>query len=95
MEKAEDIYAIPSDFGRDNIGSQSAVERYREKDENDNICVENIMSIESNNNIVVGNRKPIVLIGIKDAFVIESDGVILVVKKDGINEIKEVRKKVG
>jgi mannose-1-phosphate guanylyltransferase len=53
------------------------------------------MSIESNNNIVVGNRKPIVLIGIKDAFVIESDGVILVVKKDGINEIKEVRKKVG
>lgn len=92
MEKAENIYVIPGNFGWDDIGSWKAVERYRQKDENDNICVGNIVSIESRNNIVMGNGKPIVLVGMKDAFVIESDDVIMVVDRDNIENIKNVRK---
>lgn len=95
MEKAENIYVIPSDFGWDDIGSWSAVERYREKDENDNICVGNITNIDSNNNIVCGDGKPIILYGMNNSCVIESNDVVLVVNKDEIDNIKEIRKYIS
>lgn len=94
MEKADNIYVILGCFGWDDIGSWKAVERYRESDENNNICIGNIMSIKSKNNLVVGSGKPIVLVGMEDAFVIESKDVILVVNKDNVDDIKKIRKKV-
>jgi mannose-1-phosphate guanylyltransferase len=92
MEKANSIYAIPCSFGWDDVGSWHALERYIEKDEKNNICVGDIKYIQGSNNIVVSSRKPIVVIGMDDVFVVESDNVIIVSKKDNIERIKEVKK---
>jgi mannose-1-phosphate guanylyltransferase len=94
MEKAENIYVIPSDFGWDDIGTWYAVERYREKDCNNNVCVGEIKHIEGCNNIVVGKEKPIVIVGLDDVFVVESDDIIFVGKKEDIERIKEIKRKV-
>lgn len=94
MEKAENIYVVPSDFGWDDIGTWYAVERYREKDDNNNVCVGEIKNIEGCNNIVVGKEKPIVVVGLDDVFVVESDDIIFVGKKEDIERIKEIKKKV-
>lgn len=94
MEKADSIYVIPCDFGWDDIGTWYAVERYRDKDEYNNVCVGEIKSIDSKNNILVGREKPIVVVGLSDVFVVESDDIIFVGKKDDIERIKEIKKKV-
>lgn len=94
MEKAENIYVIPSEFGWDDVGTWYSVERYRDKDENNNVCVGNIININSKNNIIVGGNKPIIISGLEDIFVVESDEVILIGKKDDIKDIKEIKKTV-
>jgi mannose-1-phosphate guanylyltransferase len=92
MEKAEDIYVIPGSFGWDDIGSWKAVERYRQKDENDNICVGGkVINIDGRNNIAVSNGKPIIIAGINDAFVIESDEAIVITNKENIGNISSIR----
>jgi mannose-1-phosphate guanylyltransferase len=94
MEKAKNIYVIPSDFGWDDIGTWYSVERYRDKDDNNNVCVGDIKNIDGCNNIVVSKEKPIVVVGLDDVFVVESDEIIFVGKKEDIDRIKEIKKKV-
>lgn len=91
MEKAKNIYVVPSEFGWDDVGTWYSVERYRDKDENNNVCVGNIININSKNNIIVGNNKPVIISGLDDIFVVESDDVILIGKKDDIKDIKEIK----
>lgn len=91
MEKAENIYVIPSDFGWDDVGTWYSIERYMSKDENNNVCVGNIMNINSKNNIIVGKNKPVIISGLEDIFVVESDDVILIGKKDDIENIKSIK----
>ncbi|MBE6067125.1 MAG: mannose-1-phosphate guanylyltransferase [Clostridium lundense] len=94
MENAKNIYVIPSDFGWDDIGTWYALERYREKDENNNICIGDVKQINSTNNIIVGNNKPIIITGMKDVFVVESDDVIFIGKKENIENIKDIRDRI-
>lgn len=94
MEKAENMYVIPCDFGWDDIGTWYSVERYRDKDEYNNVFVGDIKNIDGKNNIIVGNEKPIVVVGLSDVFVVESDDIIFVGKKEDIERIKEIKKKV-
>lgn len=94
MEKAKNIYVIPSDFGWDDIGTWYSVERYRDKDDNNNVCVGDIKNIDGCNNIVVSKEKPIVVVGLDDVFVVESDEIIFVGKKEDIERIKEIKRKV-
>lgn len=94
MEKAENMYVIPCDFGWDDIGTWYSVERYRTKDQDNNVFVGDIKNIDGKNNIVVGNDKPIVVVGLSDVFVVESDNIIFVGKKEDIERIKEIKKRI-
>lgn len=94
MEKSSNIYVIPSDFGWDDVGTWHAVERYRKKDENNNVCVGSIKNLHSFNNIVFSKAKPIVLAGLNDVFVVESEDMILIGRKEEIEKIKDIKKEV-
>lgn len=91
IEKAEELYAIPCDFGWDDIGSWNAIERYRKKDEHNNVFVGKIKNIEGSNNFIVGNKKPIITVGLDDVFVVETDDVILLCKKKNLSNLKKIR----
>jgi mannose-1-phosphate guanylyltransferase len=91
MEKAEKIKVIPGDFGWDDIGSWKAMERYRVKDESNNICEGNIKLLDSKNNIIIGSNKKIIVSGVEDLFLVESDDMIIIGKKEKIESICEIR----
>jgi mannose-1-phosphate guanylyltransferase len=95
MERCENIYVIPSDFGWDDIGTWYAVERYSEKDQDNNICIGDIKSLSSSNNIAYSKDKPIVIVGLDDIFVVESDDIIFVGKKGDIERIKDIKGKIN
>lgn len=91
MEKAKNIQVIPSDFGWDDVGSWNSVERVREKDSRGNVAIGNVKTLNSHNNIIFGNNKPIILAGIENLFVVESDDSIFIGSKDVIKDIKDIK----
>lgn len=94
MEKAENIYVIPSDFGWDDVGTWHSVERVRQKDINENVCTGEIKLIASNNNIIIGSNKPIIIAGLDNIFVVESDELIFIASKLVIDNIKDIKNKI-
>lgn len=94
MEKAESIYVIPGDFGWDDVGSWFAVERYSDKDEDENVHKGEVKSIDSKGNMVISGGKPIVIVGAENLLVVESDEMIFVCSKEHINNLKDIKKKV-
>ncbi|HEY8804663.1 MAG TPA: sugar phosphate nucleotidyltransferase, partial [Clostridium sp.] len=95
MEKAKNIYVIPADFGWDDVGSWEAIGRYREKDCDNNVCMGNVRNFDCSNNIIISNGKPIVISGLKDIFVVESDDMIFVGKKDGMESIRDLKNRIS
>lgn len=94
MEKAAEIYVIPSQFGWDDIGSWLSLERYRETDEYNNVLEGEIKTFSSKGNIVITKTKPLVICGVENLIFVETDEVMMVIKKDSINKIGDLRKEM-
>ena len=91
MEKSDSIYVVPSRFGWDDVGSWEALDRYREKDDKGNVLVGNAKVIDSHGNLVISSSHDIVVEGLKDIYVIENDGKILVGHKSNVANVKELK----
>ena len=92
MEKSDSIYVVPSRFGWDDVGSWEALDRYREKDEKGNVLVGSAKVVDSHGNLVISSSHDIVVEGLKDIYVIENDGKILVGHKSNVANVKELKK---
>lgn len=93
MEKSNNVYTIKTDFGWDDVGTWKSLERYLNKDENNNILKGDIECIDSKNNIVYANGKKIIIMDLDNIFCIDSDDVIVIGKKEDISKVHELRKK--
>jgi mannose-1-phosphate guanylyltransferase len=91
MEKADNIFVIPGDFGWDDVGTWHSIERVREKDTDNNICSGMVKIIEGKDNIVYSNSKPVVVAGLDDVFVVESENMVFVGSKKVIQDIKDIK----
>ncbi|MGU9380708.1 mannose-1-phosphate guanylyltransferase [Clostridium perfringens] len=89
LEKSNDIYVIPSDINWDDIGTWKSVERYKEKDIDDNIITDNVKAIKSKSNMAINNNKKIVMIGIEDTMTVETEDAIFIVNKDYIDNLRD------
>ena len=92
MEKTNNIHVIPSDFGWDDIGTWKALQRYIKPDEASNIIKGEVKTFNSSNNVVYAGNKEIILLDIDNIFLIESNDVIIVGKKEEISKVHELRK---
>lgn len=92
MEKANNIYVIPGDFGWDDVGSWLALERINGTDANGNTILNKDVEIYQTKRTTIkgDNDKLIITLGVDNLIVVESDDVILVANKDKINDIKQV-----
>ena len=89
LEKSEKIFVIPSEIGWDDIGTWKSVERYREKDINNNIISNGVKVIESQSNMVVNNEKNIVMLGVEDILAIETEDTIYIVNKGYMDNLRD------
>lgn len=91
LEKAKEIYVIPSNIGWDDIGSWEAIERYRERDNHGNIRIGNINCVNGENNLVVATNQKVIIDDLSNIYVIENDGHILLGKKDKISRVRSLK----
>lgn len=92
MEKADSIYVIPGDFGWDDVGSWTALERVYEKDDNNNVLKGNIVDLDTENCIVIGEDKLIGTIGVKDLIIVQTEDATLICNKNDAQKVKELLK---
>lgn len=89
LEKSKNIYVVPSEIGWDDIGTWKSVERYKDKDINDNILEGNARVIESKSNIAINSGKRIVMIGIDDVMTLETEDSIYIVNKEYMDNLRD------
>lgn len=89
LEKSSNIYVIPSEIGWDDIGTWKSVERYKKKDNNNNIIEGNAKVIESKSNIAINNGKRVVMIGIEDVMTLETEDSIYIVNKEYMDNLRD------
>ena len=96
MEKTNNIYVIPGNFGWDDVGSWLSVERLKNPTENNNILQGNIVELNSSSNIIINDDNDFLVaaVGLEDIIVVKSDKSILIMKKDNTNDIKKLLEKI-
>lgn len=90
MEKAEEIFVFPADFGWSDLGTWGSLLMQSHRDLNGNATIgNNIQMIESKNNIVhtLGEKK-VVIQGLDGYIVAEEDGTLLICKMSEEQRIK-------
>ena len=91
MEKAENVYVIPADFGWSDLGTWNSAWGNMEKDYFGNAVVgKQVMVVDANNCMVHASAdKLLVLQGLKDYIIVDTPDVLLICKRDQEQAIKE------
>ena len=101
MEKADNVYVIPASFGWSDLGTWTSAYETFDKDYLENAVGGNeVMIIDATKNMVqVPHHKLVVLQGLDDFIVVDTEDVLLICKKDKEQEIKnyvsEVKRNKG
>ncbi len=90
MEHASNVLVIPVDFGWTDIGSWASMSDLYQPDEKGNIIKSQFVGIDSNNITVIGDKRLVAAIGIKDLVVVETEDTILICAKDREQEVREI-----
>jgi mannose-1-phosphate guanylyltransferase len=90
MEKAKNVYVRSSIFGWSDLGTWGSLYTQMPQDEHKNALVgKNIITYDCNNCIVqVPKEKLVVLQGLEDYIVVESEGVLMICKKQDEQQIR-------
>jgi len=92
MEKANNTLVILADFSWSDLGTWGSLYNHLDKDNNNNAIVgDKVFTYNSNSNIVMMPKDKLVLIeGLKNYIVVESDDTLLICKKDNEQQIKQM-----
>jgi len=91
MEKAKNVFVVLSDFGWSDLGTWGSLYTHLNKDAQQNATVgDNVMLYESKGNVVhMPKDKLVVIQGLTDYIVVESEDTLLICKKVDEQKIKQ------
>lgn len=91
MEKADNVYIIPSSFGWSDLGTWNSAYENLEKDYLENaVAGENVIVFDTHRCMIHNQQsKLMVLQGLEDVIVVDTPDVLLICRKDKEQEIKE------
>lgn len=91
MEKASNVYVQAASFGWSDLGTWGALYEISDKDDMGNVAVgaDTLLYDSTDNMITLPKGKLAVIQGLNDYIVVESDGVLLICKKEEEQRIKD------
>ena len=92
IEKADNVFVIPSEFGWSDLGTWGSLYENSSRDANQNAVVGRKSMLYDTKNCIVNvpKDKLVVLQGLDGYIVVESDGILLICKKDNEQEIRQM-----
>ncbi|UKJ08264.1 mannose-1-phosphate guanylyltransferase [Solitalea lacus] len=97
MEKADNVFTLPADFGWSDLGTWASLYEVAEKDENQNVSnSDQILSFEAEGNIMhLPEGKKAVVKGLNNFIIVDDKDVLLIYPKELEQEIKQVSEQVA
>jgi len=91
MEKSDNVYVYPADFGWSDLGTWGSLFTHLPSDNNNNaVQGDEVMLYDCTDNIIkVPHDKLVVLQGLQGYIVVENEGTLLVCKKEDEQKIKQ------
>jgi mannose-1-phosphate guanylyltransferase len=91
MEKSDNVYVLPSDFGWSDIGTWGSLHSNLQRDASENAVVgENVFLYDSSRSLVhIPEDKLAVIQGVDDLIVVMTDDVLLICKKEEEQRIRD------
>ncbi len=92
IEKAENVFVIPSDFGWSDLGTWKSLFEVADKRDGNNVIIGDEIELhKSKNNLVYSTQKKIVILeGVDNMFVLETEDALLVCHMDKEQEVKRI-----
>ena len=92
MEKADNVFVFTSDFGWSDLGTWGSLYEHTPKDNNGNAVIgQNLLQYDIKNCMInVSGEKLVVVQGLKDYIVVESENKILVIPKKEEQKIRNI-----
>jgi len=90
MEHTRRAAVVPADIAWNDIGAWSALWEVAEKDEQGNAIRGDVMLENSRNNFVRAETRMVAMLGVSDLVVVETADVVLVAKKDQVQDVKKL-----
>lgn len=93
MEKAENVYVLPADFGWSDLGTWSSIYDMAEKDYVGNAVIpaEQVMMFDSSNCMVnVPKEKLVILQGLHDYIVVEANNILMICPRAEEQSVKQI-----
>ncbi len=90
MEKAENVFVLPTNFGWSDLGTWRSLHELSEKDAHNNVLSGHVIALETSNSVIkISGNKRIIVQGLDDFIVAEYGDAILICRKDQEQRIKE------
>ena len=89
MEKASNVYVLPSDFGWTDLGTWKSLFETMEKDEDQNVIDGQVLLNNTKNCVIKSDNNSLMVIeGLEDYIVVQHDKVILICRKSEEQMVK-------
>lgn len=92
LEKAKNVYVIPSDLGWSDLGTWTSVYENTEKDKNGNaVKLKHFLNYNSKGNIIrlKNNNKAVIIDGLDDFIIVDTDKALLICPRNNDQLIKD------
>jgi len=90
MEKSQRIAVVPADFGWSDVGSFAALPEVRATDHLGNVAEGDALVIDGRNNVVLAHgKRPVAVIGMEDAIVVDAGDAVLVCRRDRAQDVRK------
>ncbi len=93
MEKAENVFVLPTDIGWSDLGTWDSLYEKKEKDAMQNATINGTVFYQnaSKNIVNVSKNKKVVIQGLSDYIVVEKEDILFICPKEKSQEIKQLK----
>ncbi len=92
MEKDENVYVIPANFGWSDLGTWGSLYENYPKDEDQNVIQgNNVLVFDTRRSFInVPDDKLVVVLGLENVIIAEADGMLLIANRDSEQQIRNI-----
>lgn len=94
LEKAQNVYVIPAEFGWNDLGTWEEVYKSSAKDESGNVMIGEPLLKDVKNSYVEATNRIVAVIGVEDLIIVDQPDALLICKKERSQDVRWVTKKL-
>jgi len=90
MEKTSAAVVVPMDAGWSDVGAFASLWEVLPKDANGNVHRGDVLSHDSQNNLVLAENALVTTVGLSDVVIVQTKDAVLVAPRDRVQEVKQI-----